>query len=104
VCTGLSFFRIEVPQGENPPLEVWSGEKMPAAITVILSFAEPTKLPDGTFDVPEEGKFTRTIAIDRTRMPAFVIPQIDANQPGDANQPRDANQPDANQSAEEGPN
>jgi hypothetical protein len=62
-------------------------------------------MPDGTFDVPEEGKFIRTIAIDRTRMPVFVIPQYDANQPADANQPPDANQPvDANQPADEGVN
>jgi type II secretory pathway component PulJ len=101
VCTGLSFFRIEVPQGENPPLEVWSGEKLPAAITVILSFAEPSKMPDGTFEVPDEGKFIRTIAIDRTRMPLFVIQQVDTNQPADANQSVDANQP---QPADEGVN
>jgi hypothetical protein len=93
ICTGLTFFRIEVPQGETP-LDKWSGENLPAAVTVTLSFAQPYKTADGTLDVPEEDKLVRTIAIDRTRKPAFTIPPPpDANQPPEDNQPADANQP-----------
>jgi len=89
VCSGITFFRIEIPQDVNEPLEQWSGEKLPPAITVILSFAEPFKLPDGSIDIPEEDRFVRTMAIDRTRKPTFVIVQMDSNEPNDVNQPAD---------------
>jgi hypothetical protein len=93
ICAGLTFFRIEVYQDGNAPLDKWSGESLPAAVMVTLSFAQPYKTADGTFDVPEEGKLVRTVAIDRTRKPAFTIPSFDANQLPDVNQPADANQP-----------
>jgi type II secretory pathway pseudopilin PulG len=81
VCTGLTFFRIEVPRGEEF-LEKWSGENIPAAITITMSFGQPMKAPDGTFEVADEDKIIRTIAIDRTRKPTFKITILpDANQP-----------------------
>jgi type II secretory pathway component PulJ len=96
ICTGLTFFRIEVPQDETV-LDKWSGENLPAAVTVTLSFAQPYKTVGGTLDVAEEDKLVRTIAIDRTRKLAFTIPPFDPNQLPDANRPVDVNQPtDAN--------
>jgi type II secretory pathway pseudopilin PulG len=79
VCTGLSFFRIEVPRDVNTMLNEWSAEKLPPAIVVTLSFAPPFQAADGTFDVPDEDKIVRTIAIDRTRKPRFTLPPIDPN-------------------------
>jgi len=93
ICTGLTLFRIEVPKGETP-IDRWTGEGLPSAVKVTLSFAQPYKTVTGTFDVNEESKLVRTIAIDRTRKPVFNIPAIDGNQPADANQPTDANQQD----------
>jgi hypothetical protein len=90
-------FRIEVPQGETS-IDQWTGEALPPAVKVTLSFAQPYKTVTGTFDVPEQDKLVRTIAIDRTRKLAFNIPALDANQSADANGKSDANQPtDANQ-------
>jgi prepilin-type N-terminal cleavage/methylation domain-containing protein len=79
VCTGLSFFRIEIPRDVNTMLNQWSAENLPPAIVVTLSFAQPYKAADGTFDVPDEDKIVRTIAIDRTRKPQFTLPPIDPN-------------------------
>jgi hypothetical protein len=94
ICSGFTFFRIEIPKGETS-LDRWTGETLPPAIKIILSFAMPYKTVTGTFDVPEEDKIVRTIAVDRTRRPAFNIPAIDVNNVSDAN--RDANMPaDAN--------
>jgi len=92
ICTGLTLFRIEVPKGETP-IDRWTGEVLPPAVKVTLSFAQPYKTVTGTFDVPEQDKLVRTIAIDRTRRPAFNIPALDVNKPADANQPTDAGQP-----------
>lgn len=69
VCSGLTFFKISAMAGGDP-LEKWNGPP-PHGIVVTISFAEPYKRADGTFDVPEEEKITRTIAIDRTRKIRF---------------------------------
>jgi hypothetical protein len=90
ICSGITFFRIEIPKGETP-LDRWTGETLPPAIKIILSFGLPYKTVTGTFDVPEEDKLVRTIAVDKARSPAFNIPSIDANQVSDAN--KDANAP-----------
>jgi prepilin-type N-terminal cleavage/methylation domain-containing protein len=96
ICTGLTFFKIEVPQ-DNALLNGWSNENMPPAVMVTLSFTQPYKTVSGTLDVPEEEKIIRTVAIDRTRKPAFTLAPFDANQFFDTNQPFDANKPnDAN--------
>ncbi len=96
ICKGITMFRIEVPRPDIP-LDRWTGEVLPPAVKITLSFAQPYKTVTGTFDVNEESKIVRTIAIDRTRKLAFNLQtfdanQIDANNP-DANNPADANQP-----------
>jgi prepilin-type N-terminal cleavage/methylation domain-containing protein len=100
VCTGLTFFKIEVLQG-GALLGRWPGGNMPPAVMVTLSFAQPYKTIGGTLDVPEEDKIIRTIAVDRTRKPAFTFAPFDVNQPSDANLPFDANvSSDVNQPAD----
>jgi hypothetical protein len=69
ICSGITFFKIAVLAGKNP-IEKWNGSP-PPGIVVTISFAEPYKRADGTFDVPDEEKITRTIAIDRTRKIRF---------------------------------
>jgi len=92
ICAGLTFFRIEIPKGEEF-LDKWAEEKPPTAVRITMSFAEPYKTVTGVYDVPEQDKFVRTIAIDRTRKPAFTIPVFDVNQLMDANRFSDANRP-----------
>jgi hypothetical protein len=100
ICSGFTFFRIEIPKDVNEqPLEQWTGETLPPAIRIILSFALPYKTVTGTFDVPEEDKLVRTIAVDRTRRPAFNIPAIDINDVNDINKVSDGNR-DANAPAD----
>jgi hypothetical protein len=91
ICSGFSFFRIEIPKGETS-LDRWTGEVLPPAIKIILSFGQPYKTVTGTLDVNEESKLVRIIAVDRTRRPTFNIPAIDVN---DINKISDANR-DAN--------
>ena len=71
ICTGVTFFQINGVRGEEP-VNNWSGS-LPGGIKVTISFAEPFKRIDGTWDVPDEEKITRTIAIDRTRKIKFDI-------------------------------
>ena len=69
ICSGITFFRINALAGKDP-IDRWNGSP-PRGIMVTISFAEPYKTADGTFDVLDEEKFTRTIAIDRTRKIRF---------------------------------
>jgi len=86
VCTDVTYFSIEIPQGEEM-LNKWNTANLPKGITTSISFAEPYKEVDGTWQAFEEDLFTRTIAIDRTRKIKFNIavpPDVnDINSPGD---------------------
>lgn len=72
ICTGITFFKIQVPRGENF-LDQWTSATLPNAITLTISFAEPVETSAGIWEVPDEEKVTRTIAIDRSRKIKFVI-------------------------------
>lgn len=91
ICSGVTFFRIEVLT-EQAPSEKWTGSP-PPGITVTISFAEPFKRADGTFDVLEQDKIIRTIAIDRTRKIKFGIEE--SKTPGTTEQPAEPNSPEA---------
>jgi len=72
ICTGLTFFKVQVPRGEDFQ-DRWTSPALPPGITVTISFGEPVPTVRGTLDVAEETKITRTIAIDRTRKIRFEI-------------------------------
>lgn len=103
VCTGITLFSIQVPAGEDFQDE-WTSNSLPRAIVATISFAEPFKTLTGTLDVLDEEKFTRTIAIDRTRKIRFEIVKIeDVNdqedqeqQEGEEEQVDEEEQEDAN--------
>jgi len=84
VCSGVTFFEINAIQNEKP-VNKWDGPP-PTGITVTLSFAEPFKSTNSSWDVPEMEKDTRTIAIDRTRKIQFALEP--AQNPEDANIPK----------------
>ena len=89
VCRGVTFFRIEVPKGDDF-LERWSDSSLPPGVRVTLSFAEPYKTVRGTWDVLDHQKIGRTIAIDRTRKIKFTVPSTgppteDEDQKSDSN-------------------
>lgn len=71
ICGGITFFKVSALSGEDP-IEKWNGSP-PPGIAVTISFAEPYKTANGTFDVPDEEKITRIIAIDRTRKIRFEM-------------------------------
>ena len=77
ICSGITFFKISALSGKDP-IERWNGIP-PRGIVVTISFAEPYKRADGTFDVPDEEKITRTIAIDRTRKIRFDTSTIEGD-------------------------
>jgi len=72
ICAGITFFKIQVPRGENF-LDRWTSNSLPRGVVVTISFAEPFKTVAGTLDVPDKEKITRTIAIDRTRKIRFIF-------------------------------
>ena len=112
VAAGLTYFKIEVPQGDNL-LDNWTSNRLPKAVKISLSFAYPYKDIDGRFAVLDNEMYTRTVAIDRTRQIKFKFVPPDVNQFGqgefdsndfDIDEPNDFNSPngpdDANDSDE----
>jgi len=78
VCSGVTYFRIVVPQGEKlPDKDNWPSGPLPRSIKVTISFAEPVENFLGSYEVPEEQRVTRTMAIDRTRPIRFNIVPIE---------------------------
>lgn len=73
VCGGMTFFRIEVPNGDDF-LDKWSSPSLPVGVKVTISFAESFQTVSGTLEVPDEQKVSRTIAVDRTRKITFEMP------------------------------
>ncbi len=79
VCSGLTWFKVQVPRGENFQ-DTWASPSLPPGITVTLSFAEPFSTVRGTLDVPEAQKIARTIAVDRTRKIRFEIARSESQE------------------------
>jgi prepilin-type N-terminal cleavage/methylation domain-containing protein len=72
VCAGVTFFKIQVPKGEELQ-DSWTADSLPRGIVVTISFAEPVKTLAGTLDVSEDEKIIRHIALDRTRPIKFQL-------------------------------
>jgi len=72
ICSGVTFFKISASGAGAAPVERWDGPP-PPGIVVEISFAEPYKGVDGTYEVLDEEKIARTIAVDRTRKIRFNI-------------------------------
>ncbi|MDD5064762.1 MAG: prepilin-type N-terminal cleavage/methylation domain-containing protein [Phycisphaerae bacterium] len=72
ICTGVTFFKIQVPVGEELK-DDWTSDSLPPGIVVTISFAEPFKTLTGVLDIPENEKIVRNMAIDRTRANKFVF-------------------------------
>ena len=77
ICKGVTYFKVLVPQ-EDKFMDRWAGASLPKGVVVSISFAEPYVSLDGTVDVPPEAKFTRAIAIDRSRGIGFAV-SVDSN-------------------------
>jgi hypothetical protein len=91
VCTGLSAFTIQAPQGPNL-LDRWASPVMPTAVIIGISFAEPIKTARGTLEVPDDAMIRKTISIDPLRSIRLEIPVPEPNAPVivDQNQPQPA--------------
>jgi prepilin-type N-terminal cleavage/methylation domain-containing protein len=72
ICTGVTFFKIQIPRGEQF-LDNWAGDSLPPGVVITISFAEPFKTLDGTLDVPEDYKIKRHIIVDRAREIKFIL-------------------------------
>jgi len=72
ICTGITFFKIEARQDDSL-VTGWTSPSLPYGIVVTMSSAEPFKKLDGTLDVPETEKVSRTIAVNKSRKIRFEI-------------------------------
>ena len=72
ICAGVTFFKIETLRDKDL-LDKWTSTALPYGIVVTVSFAEPFEKLDGTLDVPEDEKISRTIAVGKSRKIEFEI-------------------------------
>ncbi|MBN2588659.1 MAG: hypothetical protein JXA96_02265 [Sedimentisphaerales bacterium] len=72
ICGGVTYFDIKIYTEKDKPEAAWVGG-MPLGVTLTISFAEPFKNDDGIYDVPENMKYSRTIALDKSRKIKFDI-------------------------------
>lgn len=86
ICRGVTFFQIQAYKGEDL-VDEWPPSAPPTGLRVTISFAEPIETVQGTLDVPEEEKISRTIAINAMRKIKFTL---DASE--DPNQTEDPNE------------
>lgn len=71
VKTGITFFEIVVPQGDQI-LRSWKSSTLPRMIRITLSLAEMQEdFITGNLVVSEDDKVSRIIAIDRTRLMTY---------------------------------
>jgi len=90
ICSGLTHFSIAAIQGETLA-DKWDKEELPVALEITLSFAEPVEILSGQFEVPEEDKIRRTIAIDRTRQIPYMFVEQEFILPTDESESNDVN-------------
>lgn len=89
LCRGLTYFKIDVPRGNDQYQDSWTSPTLPPGVRVTISFAEPFKTVSGTLDVAESEKISRTIAIDRTRKITYQFVPTEYDLPGDSTDPND---------------
>jgi hypothetical protein len=91
ICRGVTFFRIEVTNGERQT-DSWSGSALPPGIKVSLSFSQPYETVRGTLDVDESERVSRIIAVDKMRTIQLAAPvesdQSTTNDEQTVSQPR----------------
>jgi len=71
VCENVTFFNILVHKGRSV-YDKWDSQELPDGLEVSISFAEPFKSAAGTMEVLDSQKYTRTIAVDRTKKMRFI--------------------------------
>lgn len=72
ICDGLTYFSVQAVQGEEL-IDKWDEKTLPTALAITLSFANPVENLSGEYEVPEEKRIRRTIALDRTRRISYVF-------------------------------
>jgi hypothetical protein len=73
LCRGVTLFQLEVPKGDDEFVDQWADPTLPPGVRVSISFAQPHETVGGTWDVYDEEKIIRTIAIDKTRKIKFTM-------------------------------
>ncbi len=79
ICSGVTYFRIEIYTEKARPEDAWVAG-MPLGVTLTISFAKPFKNDKGEYDVPENEKYSRTIAFDKSRKIKFDISEEESSE------------------------
>jgi len=87
ICRGVTFFQIQAYKGEDL-VEQWPPSAPPMGVKLTISFAEPYETVRGTWDVGDEWKVSRTVAIDPMRQIKFRMSSVpEVNEPAGSEEP-----------------
>jgi len=101
ICRGISFFQVQACKGDDF-VDQWSTPALPPGVRITLSFAEPYETVRGTWDVVDDEKISRTIAVDVMRKIKFALPSgADPNGIQDPNGQTPDKQPSGDGATEE---
>jgi prepilin-type N-terminal cleavage/methylation domain-containing protein len=75
VAAGVTFFELRTQHGENI-LAAWTSDKLPKAVRIGLSFAEPVLLDGGGVGVADDDIVYRTVAVDRSRIIPYELMKV----------------------------
>jgi type II secretory pathway pseudopilin PulG len=85
ICRGVTFFQIQACKGEQL-VDQWPASPPPPGVRITISFGRPYETVGGSYDVDEQDKVSRTVAIDPMRKIAFAMAgRTDANGVPDPN-------------------
>jgi len=85
ICRGVTFFQIQACKGEEL-IDQWPASAPPPGVKITISFGKPREMVRGGYDVDEQDKISRTVAIDPMRKIAFATAGgADANSVPDPN-------------------
>lgn len=93
----LTYFKILVGNMQEEPLSQWLSNRLPEAIKVELSFAQPLDTVTNKQEFAPEDLISRTIVVDTLRKISFTVPDIDDYEKDKLGEPNDINEKEANQ-------
>jgi prepilin-type N-terminal cleavage/methylation domain-containing protein len=96
VCKGVTFFSVRTAtfqagsvettnDGTEIYIDKWNVTVLPQNLIITISFAQPVEISPGQWQVPEEEKTVKVIALDRTRKIPLRLAIMDYNDVNDLN-------------------
>ena len=85
----LTYFKVFIGNMQEEPLSQWLSSRLPEAIKVEMSFAQPIDTITKEQEFAPEDLLSRTIVVDMTRRISFIVPDIKDYEKNNLEDPND---------------